>query len=80
MRKNIDWLQFDCSLSYGLVEYLRTLKMLKDNNWSSTRVIPHGGHQISCNIAAGLNLVETKSISLFQPLEGFSYPLQWTVM
>ena len=45
MRKNIDWLQFDCSLSYGLVEYLRTLKMLKDNNWSSTRVIPHGGHQ-----------------------------------
>ena len=26
MRKDIDWLQFDCSLSYGLVEYLKTLK------------------------------------------------------
>jgi hypothetical protein len=25
-----DWLQFDCALSYGLVEYLRTLDMLKD--------------------------------------------------
>lgn len=72
MRKNIDWLQFDCSLSYGLVEYLRTLKMLKDNNWSSTRVIPHGGHQISCNIAAGLNLGGNEIYpSLFQPFGGF---------
>ena len=24
-----DWLQFDCALSYGLVEYLRTLEMLR---------------------------------------------------
>ena len=79
MRKNIDWLQFDCSLSYGLVEYLRTLKMLKDNNWSSTRVIPHGGHQISCNIAAGLNLGGNEIYpSLFQPFGGF--PDSSTVM
>ena len=79
MRKNIDWLQFDCSLSYGLVEYLRTLQMLKDNNWSSTRVIPHGGHQISCNIAAGLNLGGNEIYpSLFQPFGGF--PDSSTVM
>ena len=79
MRKNIDWLQFDCSLSYGLVEYLRTLKMLKDNNWSSTRVIPHGGHQISCNIAAGLNLGGNEIYpSVFQPFGGF--PDSSTVM
>ncbi len=72
MRKKVDWLQFDCSLSYGLVEYLRTLKMLKENNWSSTRVIPHGGHQISCNIAAGLNLGGNEIYpSLFQPFGGF---------
>ena len=25
-----DWLQFDCALSYGLVEYLRTLDVLED--------------------------------------------------
>ena len=25
MRPDRDWLQFDCALSYGLVEYLRTL-------------------------------------------------------
>ena len=72
MRKNIDWLQFDCSLSYGLVEYLRTLQMMKENEWSSTRVIPHGGHQISCNIAAGLNLGGNEIYpSLFQPFGGF---------
>ena len=72
MRKDIDWLQFDCSLSYGLVEYLRTLQMMKENKWSSTRVIPHGGHQISCNIAAGLNLGGNEIYpSLFQPFGGF---------
>ena len=34
MRPDRDWLQFDCALSYGLVEYLRTLEMLKENGWS----------------------------------------------
>ncbi len=72
MRKDIDWLQFDCSLSYGLVEYLKTLKMMRKYNWSSTRIIPHGGHQLSCNIAAGLNLGGNEIYpSLFQPFGGF---------
>ena len=42
MRPDRDWLQFDCALSYGLVEYLRTLGMLKDHGWSAGRCIPHG--------------------------------------
>ena len=72
MRKEIDWLQFDCSLSYGLVEYLKTLKVMKDYNWSSTRVISYGGHQLSCNIAAGLDLGGNEIYpSLFQPFGGF---------
>jgi L-alanine-DL-glutamate epimerase-like enolase superfamily enzyme len=50
MRKDRDWLQFDCALSYGLVEYLRTLDMLKENGWSPARCIPHGGHQMSLAI------------------------------
>src|SRR6202795_3157783 len=45
MRAERDWLQFDCALSYGCVEYLRILKMLKDHGWSVRRCIPHGGHQ-----------------------------------
>ncbi len=72
MRKDIDWLQFDCALSYGLVEYLRTLEMLKSYGWSASRCIPHGGHQMSLNIAAGLGLGGNESYpDLFQPYGGF---------
>ena len=72
MRPEIDWLQFDCALSYGLVEYLRTLAMLKDHGWSASRCIPHGGHQMSLNIAAGLGLGGNESYpDLFQPYGGF---------
>ncbi|WP_426956143.1 mandelate racemase/muconate lactonizing enzyme family protein [Muricoccus radiodurans] len=72
MRPDRDWLQFDCALSYGLVEYLRTLEMLKENGWSPTRCIPHGGHQMSLNIAAGLGLGGNESYpDLFQPYGGF---------
>jgi L-alanine-DL-glutamate epimerase-like enolase superfamily enzyme len=56
MRADRDWLQFDCALSYGLVEYLRTLDMLREHGWSPKRCIPHGGHQMSLNIAAGLGI------------------------
>jgi L-alanine-DL-glutamate epimerase-like enolase superfamily enzyme len=72
MRPDRDWLQFDCALSYGLVEYLRTLAMLKENGWSPSRCIPHGGHQMSLAIAAGLHLGGNESYpDLFQPYGGF---------
>lgn len=72
MRPDRDWLQFDCALSYGLVEYLRTLEMLKSYGWSWRRCIPHGGHQMSLNIAAGLGLGGNESYpDLFQPYGGF---------
>ncbi|GAC1430839.1 MAG: mandelate racemase/muconate lactonizing enzyme family protein [Terriglobales bacterium] len=73
MRSDRDVLQFDCALSYGLVEYLRILDMLKDYGWSSTRCIPHGGHQMSLNIAAGLGLGGNESYpGIFQPFGGFA--------
>lgn len=72
MRPDRDWLQFDCALSYGLVEYLRTLDMLKEHGWSPKRCIPHGGHQMSLAIAAGLGLGGNESYpDLFQPYGGF---------
>jgi D(-)-tartrate dehydratase len=72
MRPDRDWLQFDCALSYGLVEYLRTLDMLKAHGWSATRCVPHGGHQMSLAIAAGLGLGGNESYpDLFQPYGGF---------
>ncbi|MCQ4162390.1 mandelate racemase/muconate lactonizing enzyme family protein [Roseomonas sp. GC11] len=72
MRPDRDWLQFDCALSYGLVEYLRTLEVLTQFGWSPRRCIPHGGHQMSLNIAAGLGLGGNESYpDLFQPYGGF---------
>jgi L-alanine-DL-glutamate epimerase-like enolase superfamily enzyme len=72
MRPDRDWLQFDCALSYGLCEYQRTLGVLQTLGWSARRCIPHGGHQMSLNIAAGLGLGGNESYpDLFQPYGGF---------
>ena len=73
MRPDRDVLQFDCALSYGLVEYLRTLEMLDEHGWSRRTVIPHGGHQMSLNMAAGLGLGGNESYpGVFQPFGGFA--------
>ena len=72
MRPDRDFLQFDCALSYGLCEFQRTLGVMKDMGWSWRRLIPHGGHQMSLMIAAGLGLGGTESYpDLFQPYGGF---------
>ncbi len=72
MRPDRDWLQFDCALSYGLVEYERILEVMDRFGWSPKRCIPHGGHQMSLNIAAGLGLGGNESYpDLFQPYGGF---------
>ena len=72
LRPDRDWLQFDCALSYGLCEYQRTLGLMQTLGWSASRCIPHGGHQMSLNIAAGLGLGGNESYpDLFQPFGGF---------
>lgn len=73
MRPDRDWLQFDCSLSYGLVEYLRTLEIVQEMGWSTRRIVPHGGHQLSLNIAAGLHLGGNEAYpDVFHPYNGFA--------
>jgi L-alanine-DL-glutamate epimerase-like enolase superfamily enzyme len=73
MRPELDILQFDCALSYGLVEYLRILRMLHEHGWSARSCIPHGGHQMSLNMAAGLGLGGNESYpGLFPPFGGFA--------
>jgi len=77
MRPDRDILQFDCALSYGLVEYLRTLQVVRAAGWSPRRCIPHGGHQLSLHIAAGLGLGGNESYpDLFQPFGGFPDPVR----
>src|SRR2546429_4163172 len=47
------------------------LGMLKEYGWSPVRCIPHGGHQMSLNIAAGLGLGGNESYpGIFQPFGG----------
>ncbi len=73
MRPGRDILQFDCALSYGLIEYMRTLDMLEENGWSRRSCIPHGGHQMCLNIAAGLGLGGNESYpDVFKPFNGFA--------
>jgi L-alanine-DL-glutamate epimerase-like enolase superfamily enzyme len=73
LRPDRDVLQFDPALSYGLVEYIRTLNMLHAHGWSPRRCIPHGGHQFALNIAVGLGLGGNESYpEVFAPLGGFA--------
>lgn len=79
LRPDRDILQFDPALSYGLVEYLRTLNMLQQHGWSPRRCVPHGGHQFALNIAVGLGLGGNESYpEVFAPFGGFadSTPVQ----
>ena len=73
LRPDRDVLQFDPALSYGLVEYLRTLDMLERHGWSPRRCVPHGGHQFALNIAVGLGLGGNESYpDVFAPFGGFA--------
>jgi D(-)-tartrate dehydratase len=73
LRPDRDFLQFDPALSYGLVEYLRTLEMMRAHGWSPRRCVPHGGHQFALNIAVGLGLGGNESYpDVFAPFGGFA--------
>ena len=73
MRPHKDWLQPDPSLCYGLTEALRILDMADRAGWSRRRCVPHGGHQLGLNMAAGLQLGGTESYpGVFQPYGGFA--------
>ena len=67
-----DTLQMDPALSYGLPEYLRMLSVLEKAGWSRRRCMPHGGHQFTLHIAAGLQIGGNESYpGVFQPFGGF---------
>jgi L-alanine-DL-glutamate epimerase-like enolase superfamily enzyme len=73
MKAERDYLQMDPALSYGLVEYLRIIAMLGEHGWSPRRCIPHGGHQLTLHIAAGLGLHGNESYpGVFEPFGGFA--------
>jgi L-alanine-DL-glutamate epimerase-like enolase superfamily enzyme len=56
LRPDRDLLQVDVSLSYGIVEYLRILEVIEAHGWSRRQCLPHAGHLLAFNVAAGLKL------------------------
>lgn len=71
MRPDLDVVQVDPSLSYGVVEYLRILHALEELGWSPRSCIPHGGHQLTLHVAAALHLGGNESYpSVFEPIGG----------
>jgi L-alanine-DL-glutamate epimerase-like enolase superfamily enzyme len=68
-----DYLQFDPALSYGVVEYARTLRMLDEAGWSARRCLPHGGHQLNVHLAAAFGLGGSEAYpGVFAPFGGFA--------
>lgn len=68
LRRDRDFLQFDASLAYGITEYQRILAMASEQGWARSRMLPHGGHVMAMNLAAGLGLAGTEYYpGLFQP-------------
>jgi L-alanine-DL-glutamate epimerase-like enolase superfamily enzyme len=73
LNSQTDFLQMDPALSYGIVEYHRTLNMLQGEGWSPRRCVPHGGHQMALHVAAGLHLGGNESYpGVFLPFGGFA--------
>jgi len=56
LRRDRDFLQFDISLSYGIVEYERILECLEAFGWRRERCAPHAGHLFAMQAVAGLEL------------------------
>jgi D(-)-tartrate dehydratase len=56
LRHDRDMLQFDISLSYGIVEYRRILDELAERGWSRSRCAPHAGHLLALHAVAGFGL------------------------
>ena len=73
MRSGTDVMQFDPVLSYGLVEFLDMLAVIEAQGFSRRDVVPHGGHQLALNAAAGLGLGGNESYpEVFAPFGGFA--------
>ena len=56
LRPKSDIIQIDVPQSYGIVQFSRTLEMLKSHGWERSAVFPHGGNQMTLAIVAGFGL------------------------
>ena len=56
LRADRDIVQIDVPQSYGIVQFSRTLEMMREKGWSRHSVFPHGGNQMTLAIVAGFGL------------------------
>lgn len=56
LRPDRDILQFDVSLSYGIVEYRRILDIMAAHGWGRAQCAPHAGHLLAGHAVAGFGL------------------------
>jgi len=68
-----DVIQIDPPQAYGIIQYARTLDMLKRHGWPRSAMFPHGGNQMSLAIAAGFGLGGAESYpGVFGDFGGFA--------
>jgi len=56
LRADRDIIQTDVPQSYGIVQFSRTLEMLRREGWNRGSVFPHGGNQMTLAIVGGFGL------------------------
>ena len=56
LRPDRDIIQIDVPQSYGIVQFARTLDMLRRHQWQRHSIFPHGGNQMTLAIVAGFGL------------------------
>ena len=56
LRPDRDILQMDIPQSYGIVQFSRTLSMLKGQGWQRSSIYPHGGNLMTLAVVAGFGL------------------------
>lgn len=72
MRPGLDVFQMEAGLSYGLTDYLTSIRLLEEHGFSRQQVLPHGGHLINLHIVAGLGLGGCEVYpGVFQPFGGY---------
>lgn len=73
LRPNLDYVQFDPSLAYGISENIEIIKMMCSNGWSTERFFPHGGNLLSLALTSAFQLGGCESYpGVFQPFGGFA--------
>ena len=73
MRRELDYVQFDPALAYGVGETIDIVAMMAAEGWSPRRFLPHGGNLLALSTAGGLSLGGCESYpGVFQPFGGFA--------